>query len=391
MISDLLQNVRLLVMPLILIGISWGSGSCCLGQEQRVSSSGIASPRPTGWIVDNSGTVSTEAVKFVNIVCDEINDRLKREMCVVVIPTTNGVSQQAFATQLFNEWTVGSAGIPGAPNVWRNNGILLLIATDDRETWIELGDGIDTPGNIRMAEQIVDDTILPRFREGDGDSGIYEGIRACATRIFSVADLDAPSRLPSVSGIEYVPGARQRQRGPVTWIPWLCGGGLVGGVGLLIGGRYYMRYRPRYCETCDDELVRLEEDQDDEYLNDSEKTEEHLGSVDYDIWACLRCESVNKIRYGRLFTRYSKCPKCWYLTVLKVEKTIVQANYSRGGNVRVTEDCKSCRYHRVHHYRTPKLTKSSSSSNRSFGGGGGGSSSGFSGGSSSGGGAGGGW
>ena len=362
-------------------------------QNQNITIYDIKSPRLSGgWAVDVSGSVSEEALEHIDIVCEEVNQRLKREMCVVVIPTTNGIKHQKFATDLFNEWGVGSPGIPGAPGVWRNNGIMLFVATDDRQAWISLGDGIDGPEQTRQAQQIIDDVILPLYRDNDGNSALYEGIRACATRIYSVGDLDAPNLLPSVAGTDRAarPVRRHKRRGPITWLPWICGGALFSGVGLLIGGRYYMRYRPRHCKACSEEMIRLEEDQDDQFLNDAERTEEFLGSVDYDIWACLKCEEVEKIRYGKLLTRYSKCPKCWYVTVLKIKKTLVRANYIRGGKVMVVEDCKSCDFHKNYTYRTPKRVKSSSSSSSgsSFGGGGG---SGFSGGSSSGGGAGGGW
>ena len=369
-------------------------------QSQQISIYDVASPRSNGgdgWVVDMSGTISEECKEHINMVCDEMYDRLKREMCVVVIPSTGGVKHQKFATDLFNHWGVGNAGLPGAPGVWRDNGIMLFIATDDRQAWISLGDGIDGPEQTRMAQQIIDDIILPYYREGDGNSAVYEGIRACATRIFSVADLDAPRMLPSVSGLGRSPKkiGKHRRRGPITWFPWILGGAVISGFGLLIGGRYYMRYRPRYCKVCSEEMIRLEEDQDDEFLNESEQTEEYLGSVDYDVWACLKCEEVQKIRYGKLLTRYSKCPKCWYVTVLKIEKVMIRANYTRGGKVRVVEDCKSCDYHKTYTDRTPMKVKStSSSSSSSFGGGGfggGGGGSGFGGGSSSGGGAGGGW
>ena len=359
-------------------------------QAQQVSIHDIPSPRPTGWVVDNTGTVSAEAIKHINMVCQEVNERLKREMCVVVVSTINGRNHRTFATDLFNLWGVGSPDVKLLPGIWRDNGVMLFAAIDDRRAEIILGDGIDGKEETRMAQQIIDDIVIPNFKNGDGNSALYEGIRSCATRIFSVSDLDSPSVLPSVSATGRAPRKvrKHRQRGPVTWFPWIIGGSLFGGVGLLIGGRYYMRYRPRYCRDCSEEMIRLEEDQDDQFLNDAEQTEEYLGSVDYDIWACLKCEEVQKLRYGKLLTRYSKCPKCWYITVLKIKQVLVRANYRHGGKVMVVEDCKSCNYHRTYTYRTPKRVKSSSSGS-SFGGGGG--SSGFSGGRSSGGGAGGGW
>lgn len=387
---------HLIVSALLFVLLGIGSSA----QAQKITIEDINSPRPTGWIVDLTGSVSPEGIEYVNLVCEEVHQRLKREMCVVVIHSTDGRDNQTFATEIFNHWQIGNAGIPGAPGVWRDNGILLLAATGDQRASIVLGEGIDGPEETRLATQIIDDVVIPNFAAGDQDSALYEGIRSCATRIFSVANLDSPAVLPSRTEIAQAPQQirQHRRKGPVTWFPWIFGGGLIGGFGLLIFGRYYMRYRPRHCPTCSHEMILLEEDQDDSFLNDPEQVEEQLGSVDYDVWACLNCEDVLKIRYGKLLTRYSRCPKCRYVTVYKIEKVLVWANYNHGGKVRVTEDCSACDFHRRYTYATPRKTRPTKTSS-SFGNRGGGSrgsgrsgnSSGFGGGRSSGGGASGGW
>ena len=374
-------------------------------KKSRYSIHEIPSPRPNGWITDLTGTVSPEAVEHINMVCQEVNDRLNREMTVVVVPSIGTKSEggrnsahRRYATNLFNLWGVGKPGFPGMSGVYRDNGVLLFVAIDDRASEIVLGDGIDQREEIRIADQINQNVIVENFKNGDANSAIYEGARTIATRIYSVSDLDSPVMLPSVSksGRKVINSKRRRhrRRGPITWLPFLAGGGVLGGIGLIVGGRYYMRYRPRHCPSCSDEMIRLEEDQDDVFLEEPEQIEEHLGSVDYDIWGCPKCEEIVKLRYGKLFTRYSKCPDCWYITVLTVKDVLSRATYTRGGKVRVVEDCKSCSYHKSYVYRTPKRVKSSSGSS-SFGSGGGGFSSGggsgFSGGSSSGGGSSGRW
>ena len=359
----------------------------------------IPSPRPNGWITDLTGTVSPEAVEHINMVCQEINDRLKREIAVVVVPSIGVKSEpgpnnphRKYATDLFNSWGVGKPGFLGMSSVYGDNGVLLFVAIDDKASEIVLGDGIDQDEEVRVADQINQNVIVKNFRDyDDPNSALYEGTRAIATRIFSVTDLDSPVMLPSVSKsgrkVTSSNRKRRRRRGPITWLPFLAGGGVLGGLGLIVGGRYYMRYRPRHCPSCSDEMILLEEDQDDVFLEEPERVEEYLGSVDYDIWGCAKCEEIIKLRYGKLLTRYSKCPDCWYITVLTVKNVLSRATYTRGGRVRVVEDCKSCNYSRSYVYRTPKKVKSSSGSS-SFGSGGGGFSSGrgsgFSGGSSSG-------
>lgn len=374
-------------------------------KKSRYSIHEIPSPRPNGWITDLTGTVSPEAVEHINMVCQEINDRLKREMAVVVVPSIGTKSapgrdsaHRKYANNLFNLWGVGKKGFPGMSGVYRNNGVLLFVAIEDRASEIVLGDGIDQREEKRIADQINQNVVVWNFERDDPDSALYEGARAIATRIYSVSDLDSPVMLPSVSKsgrkVTNPNRRRPRRRGPITWLPFLAGGGMLGGLGLFVGGRYYMRYRPRHCPSCSDEMILLEEDQDDVFLEEPERVEEYLGSVDYDIWGCAKCEEIIKLRYGKLLTRYSKCPDCWYVTVLTVKDVLSRATYTRGGRVRVVEDCKSCNYNKSYVYRTPKKVKSSSGSS-SFGSGGGGFSSGggsgFSGGSSSGGGSSGRW
>jgi len=372
-------------------------------KKSRYTIHEIPTPRPKGWITDLTGRVSAESVEHVNMVCQELNDRLGREMAVVVVPSIGVKSKpgpdsahRKYAASLFNLWGVGKKGFPGMSGVYRNNGVLLFVAIDDKAAEIVLGDGIDGREEERVADQIMQNVIVENFKNQDPDSALFEGARAIATRIYSVRDLDSPVMLPSVSksGRKAINPNRpcRQQRGPITWLPFLGVGGLVGGIGLIVGGRYYMRYRPRHCPSCCDEMIRLEEDQEDVFLEQPEQVEEQLGSVDYDIWGCPKCEEILKLRYGKLFTRYSKCPDCWYITVLTVKNVLRRATYTRGGKVQVFEDCKNCSYHKTYVYRTPKKVKTSSKS--SFGSGGGfsrGGGSGFSGGFSSGGGSSGRW
>jgi len=409
-LNSFASSLGVIFVCAILIGtvpISSTFAQAIQNDSQKTSIHSIPSPRPNAWITDLTGTVSAEAVEHINMVCQEINDRMGREMCVVVIDSIGQKSEggrdsahRKYAANLFNLWGVGSESKFGLSGVWGDNGVLLFVALEDRAAELILGDGIDGHEEERIANQIVQNIVVENFEYGDPDSALYEGIRACATRIFSVADLDSPVMLPSVSksGKRTVANnKRHRRRGPVTWIPWIVGGSVVGGVGLLIGGRYYMRYRPRHCPSCSNEMIRLEESQEDVFLEDAEQIEEHLGSVDYDVWGCAQCEEILKLRYGKLFTRYSKCPQCWYVTVLKVEKVLQRATYTYGGRIRVVEDCKNCTFHKTYTYRTPKRVKpKSSSGGSSFGSGssggfGGGRSSGFGGGRSSGGGASGRW
>ena len=130
-------------------------------------------------------------------------------------------------------------------------------------------------------------------------------------------------------------------------------------------------------------MTRLGEQQDDARLASAERVEEQVGSVDYDVWTCARCDAVSVKPYTRWFSGYERCRRCRRLTLKTTERTLRPATTSSEGLVEVTSRCANCGAHQMRRIETPRITESSGSS---FGGGGGGGSSGGGGGSSFGGG-----
>lgn len=380
--------------------------------QQTVPIDQIPSPRADNkpiWCVDITGKISPEAQQYINQLCEEVHQKINKELCVVVVHSTRPLEVRAYGHELFNHWGVGKWGFG---QHFRNDGILLIAALEDRRAGIVLGVGIEDDRKVRTAQQIIDDVVVPNFRAGDSGSALYEGIRACATRLLAVADLDSPNVLPSVApeGRQVRVNVRpQQRRGIWPWMPWILG--LAGFSGLLcvVGLRLFLWSRRMYCDKCSQPMEKLTEQDDDAYLNPSEILEERLGSVNYDVWCCFSCSEVKKFRYGRWFTRYTKCPKCWYITVHRIKNVIQHASYTSGGKVQVIEECKNCRYNHTYYYNTPKKVRVQTHSGGGWSGGGsggwlggggsggggwsggGGRSSGFGGGRSSGRGASGGW
>jgi uncharacterized protein len=154
-----------------------------------------------------------------------------------------------------------------------------------------------------------------------------------------------------------------------NWSWW----GIAGGGGFGLSGfifiRRWLRNKPRNCERCQQPMVRLSEQADDEHLNHNEKNEEKVGSVDYDIWCCTACPQVIKLRYGTWFTSYARCPKCQAVTKSSNSTTLQEATYSSGGRVRIDEACAACDYRHTFTRSTPQKTRSSSSGSSGGGGG----------------------
>jgi len=144
------------------------------------------------------------------------------------------------------------------------------------------------------------------------------------------------------------------------------GGFQLGGVGFLIGGlflaRRWNRKRTRYCEHCKNARQLLGDAAEDQHLDSSQTTEESIGSVDYDVWWCGRCEDALVLRYGAIFTSYSSCPQCNAKTKSSSTTTLSRATEYSGGSERIDEKCANCSYKNSFTRTTARLTRSSSSS-----------------------------
>lgn len=280
---------------------------------------------------------------------------------------------ESFATNLFNSWGIGDAE--------RNDGILLLVAIEDRELRIEIGSGYTAADEDGLGG-IIDRVMVPRFQDGEFSQGIYEGTQAIVAHFQGSLPTtnevtSAPDNLPPVTTNSYVPTTSNTSN---EWVPWAAGGGalsLVGGGAAALSR--FRRYRRRPCPACTiTDMVRLDETADDAFLQEGQRLEESLQSVDYDVWQCPNCQHHEVIPYVAWFSRYKKCPQCDHRAMEVDATTVQQPTYTSTGLRRTTYDCRNCTYRDVRESTIPRLqrstssssgSRSSSSSRSSFGGG----------------------
>lgn len=390
---------RLLRIVLYLVILAWGLASLP-GPAGAVSVESIPTPRPQGWTVDLTGSLTAEDIQALNELCEEVNRKTGAEIAVVAVGTVDGADPRDFATRLFDHWQIGQHGA--------NNGILLFTALDDRASEIVLGMGIDTAESRRLSEEIMGEEMLPLFRAGNVAGALHQGADASARRILG-ASLSGSEPSAEVSALQPSypkPAPSTNFEAPVAR-DYGRSGPRFGPVGLLlvlvlIAGSVvlYFRLVPPRCRECRSRMVLLTESGDDLHLEPSEQSEERIGSVNYDVWLCNGCGQIRKRRWSSWFSGHSACPKCSARTRVRNSTVLEEATYSHGGQVRVDEACGHCDYQYSYTRSTPRLeesrrsssssisrgiSSSSSSSSRSS------SSSGFGGGKSSGGGASGRW
>ena len=125
-------------------------------------------PKPAGRITDLAGVIDPATEEALDRQLDGLEQRTSSEVAVATVSSLEGMSIEEYANRLFKEWGVGQAK--------QDNGVLVLVAPNEREMRIEVGYGLEGVLPDGLAGQIIREDFTPRFRDGDYSGGIRNGV-----------------------------------------------------------------------------------------------------------------------------------------------------------------------------------------------------------------------
>lgn len=301
---------------------------------------------------DYAKVINPEDVKQIKDMLIDLKSTNDIDMVVLTIKSihdyqTGDSTIETFATNLFNTWGIGNSAT--------NKGVLILVAVQDREVRIELGSGYGSEYNGAM-QKVIDQHMLPYFKESQYYRGIYLGVKASIENLTSPMPSNAVSQPPVTSSKEI-----KLNGGTILLIS-----GIIGGALLIISAPRYKRFRKRKCPNCGETMNRLDEVSDDTYLNSGQKLEEVLHTVDYDVWKCPSCGMHSIYEYPNPLSRSNKCPKCNYRTLGVTRKTIEAPSYTSIGQEEVITKCRHCKYREKDIITLPMLASPTNESNNNY-------------------------
>ena len=127
-------------------------------------------PPNDGFVTDTAHILSTEEEQALEKRLLDYSNATSNQIAVVTIPSLNGDSLEELSLRIARTWGIGSAK--------HDNGILLLIAYEDRKVRIEVGYGLEGAVPDLLAKAIIDHEITPAFRKGEYASGVSRAIDA---------------------------------------------------------------------------------------------------------------------------------------------------------------------------------------------------------------------
>ena len=135
-------------------------------------------PAPTSgslFVRDYAGVLSEDAKTRINFIGSQLKGKTKAHIVAVVVKTLDAAPPSEYALAILRQWGVGDKSL--------NNGVVILVAVDDRTSRIEVGYGLEGRIPDAKAGRIQDEFMIPYFQRGDYDRGIYNGYLAVAEEV----------------------------------------------------------------------------------------------------------------------------------------------------------------------------------------------------------------
>lgn len=125
---------------------------------------------PTGFVNDFAQILSPDLRQVLEQNIKDFEGQTTHEISVVTISTLAGDTIENYANELFADWKIGKEGV--------DNGVLLLIALEDKKVRIEVGYGLEGALTDAESKYIIDTIIIPAFKNNQYPEGIEAGIES---------------------------------------------------------------------------------------------------------------------------------------------------------------------------------------------------------------------
>jgi uncharacterized protein len=132
-------------------------------------------PTPRGFVTDLAGVLPPPTVTRITALLEELRERTGAEIAVVTVDTTAPLDDFTYAMQIADAWKPGRKG--------EDTGIVFLVVVRDRKLRVLVGYGLEGILPDGLVGEIEDREIVPAFRAGRMDEGVWRGVAALADRI----------------------------------------------------------------------------------------------------------------------------------------------------------------------------------------------------------------
>lgn len=173
--------------------------ACCLvlpawAAENEAGRGLAAIPPLTARVTDTTGTLPADRRQALEAKLAAFEKDKGAQIAVLIVPSTQPEAIEQYSLRVVEAWKLGRAKV--------DDGLLLVVAKNDRRLRIEVGYGLEGAVPDAIAKRVVSEVVAPRFTAGDFPGGIEAGVDALI-KIVSGEPLPPPAaKAPSGQGAE---------------------------------------------------------------------------------------------------------------------------------------------------------------------------------------------
>lgn len=172
---SVLAGARGVVLALLVL---LGAPSAALAQPKF--------PPLTGRVVDNANMLTPATEQQLTDKLAQLETQTGRQMVVATVPDLQGYEIEEYGYQLGRTWQIGRKG--------EDDGVVFLVAPSERKVRIEVGYGLEGILTDALSSVILQQRVLPYFREGQMEQGVVSGVDAVAEQL-ALPDDEAKARV----------------------------------------------------------------------------------------------------------------------------------------------------------------------------------------------------
>lgn len=195
----------------------------------------VAYPAPTDlfFINDSADVLSSETEEYIFNNSRVLAEKTTAQLVVATVPSLDGMEVGDYALELGREWGVGSKET--------NNGLLILLAPNERKITVQVGYGLEGAVNDAKSGRFMDDYAVPYLKNDDWDGGVRNLYSALLTEVYKEYGLEVPADV-TVQNTE----PENNSGGGSSVLILLLLLALVAGGGGFFGGKRHRRYYGGY-------------------------------------------------------------------------------------------------------------------------------------------------
>jgi len=127
-------------------------------------------PQLTERVTDLANLLSPSEKNYLIGQLKALEERKGSQLAVLTVNTTKPETIEQYSIRIVDQWKIGRENV--------DDGVMLIIAKNDRKLRIEVGYGLEGAIPDAYAKRIISNIIVPHFRDGDYYLGVEEGVEA---------------------------------------------------------------------------------------------------------------------------------------------------------------------------------------------------------------------